>query len=319
MSTPSNHWKLGLFVTLGFVMSLVTMVILGARTLQRESIPYTFYFDESVQGLEKGSPTKFRGVTVGSVAKIDVAPDRRRVEVTSDMDVTELTRLGLVELKGRKPHMLKSADLRVQLASQGLTGVKFLLIDFYDPVVYPPPDLPFAPPENYVPTATSTIKQLEDTVTKTVDRLPQIIDGLMALITRVNTMLETMDVKAISDQGLATLKTTNKVMLSVQASVEKLDAPGISLRVKSALDNLSGTLAQLNLVAARLSDDKGLLMSAQRTSDAMGRVARNTGAASAQLEDTLRGIQEAAESIQRVAEGLEKDPDMLIKGRKKTR
>lgn len=319
MSTPSNHWKLGLFVTLGVVLSLITMVVLGARTLQHETIPYTFYFDESVQGLEKGSPTKFRGVTIGNVSKIDVAPDQRRVEVTSDMDVSELKRLGLAETRGLKIHLIKPPDLRVQLASQGLTGVKFLLIDFYDPAVYPPPALPFATPENYVPTATSTMKQLEDTVTKAVDRLPQIVDGLLALVNKVNAMLETFDVKGISEQGLATLKTTNKMLLSVQSSVDKLDAPGISLRVKTTLDNLSTTLAQLNAVANRLSDDKGLLASAQRTSDAMGRVARNTGAATAQLEDTLRGIQEAAESIQRVAEGLEKDPDMLLKGRKKPR
>lgn len=134
MSTPSNHWELGLFVTLGVGLGLVTMGTLGARSLQHETVPYTFYFDESVQGLDKGSATKFRGVTVGTVAAIDVAPDRRRVEVTSDMDVAELRRLGLAEVDGRRVRLSKPPDLRVQLASQGVTGLKYLLIDFYDPV-----------------------------------------------------------------------------------------------------------------------------------------------------------------------------------------
>ncbi len=34
-----------------------------------------------------------------------------------------------------------------------------------------------------------------------------------------------------------------------------------------------------------------------------------------QLEDVLRSVQEAAKSIHKLADALEKDPDMLLKGR----
>ena len=316
MSAPTNHWKLGLFVVLGVAVSLAVFTVLGARSMKKDSVPYKFYFDESVQGLDIGSPTKFRGVTVGTVSKIDVAPDRRHVEVTSEMEVAELGRLGLIEKSGLKITILKPPDLRVQLASQGVTGVKFLLIDFYDVSAYPPPLLSFPTPENYIPTATSTLKSLEDAMARAGDRVPVVLDGLVTLIAKMNAMLVSMDVKGISEQALVTLNATNRLLASIQATIDKLDAPGISKRTKATLDDVSATLAQINGVTTKLSHEKGLLASAQRTSEALGGVARGT---SAQIEDTLRGIQEAAEAIQRVAEGLERDPDMLIKGRKKAR
>lgn len=91
MAAPTNHWKLGLFVVVGFVLVLSTGAVLGARSLRKEVVRYVSYFDESVQGLETGSPIKFRGVTIGNVGWIDVAPDHRHVEVTSELGVAELT------------------------------------------------------------------------------------------------------------------------------------------------------------------------------------------------------------------------------------
>ena len=87
MASPSNHWKLGLFVVCGVTLGLSALVLFSARSLRTETAQYKSYFDESVQGLETGSPVKFRGVTIGRVSAIDVAPDRRHVAVTSELGV----------------------------------------------------------------------------------------------------------------------------------------------------------------------------------------------------------------------------------------
>ena len=94
-TTATNHWKLGLFVLLGVGAMLGALFWLGARRFRRESFPAVSYFDESVQGLDVGSPVKFRGVTVGTVADITIAPDHRHVQITSDVYVDALVRLGL--------------------------------------------------------------------------------------------------------------------------------------------------------------------------------------------------------------------------------
>jgi phospholipid/cholesterol/gamma-HCH transport system substrate-binding protein len=101
MAASTNHWKLGLFVVVGFALTLCTIAVLGARSMRKEVVRYVSYFDESVQGLEVGSPIKFRGVTIGTVGKIEIAPDHRHVEVTNDLGVGELNRLGLDVAKGR--------------------------------------------------------------------------------------------------------------------------------------------------------------------------------------------------------------------------
>ena len=63
----TNPWKLGLFVVSGFVIAFASLVWLGSQSLDRQTQRVITYFDESVQGLEVGSPVKFRGVVIGSV------------------------------------------------------------------------------------------------------------------------------------------------------------------------------------------------------------------------------------------------------------
>src|SRR3569832_1543142 len=124
MSTPVNHWKLGLFVVVGVCTAMAMVVYLGARSMQKETVSYMTYFDESVQGIEVGSPVKFRGVTVGRISLIDVAADHRMVALSCELGVTELNGLGLsVERhKGNRTKLSLPPDLRVQLGSFGLTG-----------------------------------------------------------------------------------------------------------------------------------------------------------------------------------------------------
>src|SRR5262249_44091094 len=90
-----------------------------------------------------------RGVTIGTVSDITLAPDRRNVQVTSDIYVDAMKRLGLAVPKKGEQSM--DPTVRVQLVSAGITGVRFLQADFFDPERYPPPVLSFAPPWTKVP------------------------------------------------------------------------------------------------------------------------------------------------------------------------
>jgi phospholipid/cholesterol/gamma-HCH transport system substrate-binding protein len=320
MSAPTNHWKLGLFVTVGFVLSLTTVAVLGARSLQKEVVRYVSYFDESVQGLETGSPIKFRGVTIGTVGKIDVAPDHRLVEVTSELGVAELNGLGLDVAQGGKSRgehtkLTVATDLRVQLASMGLTGVKFLQLDFFVVADNPPPTLPFPAPENYIPAAPSTMKNLEDSVVRTMNRLPEIADQLSVILKRVDNVLGDVEDKHLPDQVLATLGGANQVIAEAQKTLAHVEVGKLSKQAQKTLDGLDVTVTRMNSLLARVDGDKGLLASVGRASDAVGDTARNADGLGSELEETLRAVQEAAKSIHKLTDALEKDPDMLLKGR----
>ena len=288
MATPTNHWKLGLFIVVGVSLVLGALLIFGASNFTSDLVTYTTYYDETVQGLEVGSPVKFRGVTVGSVSKIGVAPDRRHVAVSAALESAQIGNLGLA---GNDP---VSAGLRVQLAAQGITGVKFLQIDFFDVAHYPPPELPFPPAEHYLPAAESTLKSVEDSVVASVDRMPAIAAS----------------VEKTSERLVQVLERTDRILVLVERELTGLDLRGLSAQARKTLANLDRAIEGIDGV-------KGLVASLTRSADAYGELA--AGEVGGELPETLRSIRQATTAIARLAEALEVDSDMLIKGRSKSK
>lgn len=329
MSAPSNHWKLGFFVVVGVSLFLLLILVLGAASLKKESVSYETYFDESVQGLDVGSPVKFRGVTIGNVSAIDIAPDRRHVEVTSAITVSELVSLKLVDTSQKakllpfnlhRPVTLAvPSDLRMQLESAGITGVKFISIDFFDVKDNPAPNLPFPVQPNYIPAAASTMKNLEDAVVKAVNRFPEIADQLVLVTTRVNHLLETVDDEKIPQEVGTTLRRASDLIATLQVTAKQADIGALSAETRRAIGGMNGAIAHLDVLLTRAGGERGLLASAQRATDSIGDLAGGAKGLGAELGDTLRGLREAADSIQRLSDALDTDSDMLLKGRAKGR
>ena len=314
MATPTNHWKLGLFVAIGLLIGVGVVVVLGARTMNKETVSYVSYFDESVQGLEIGSPVKFRGVTIGTVSNIDIASDVRHVEITSELIVTRLQRMNL-GVAADRGHLNVHSKLRVQLTSTGITGVKFILIDFFDPKANPAPTLPFVVPANYIPSTPSTMKNIEEALVRTVQSFPEVSAELLKTLGKINGVLDGFDEAKLPEQAAATFSDTSRTMKQLERQLEQFESGKISKQALDNLANLNVTLKRLDKVLARVEGERGLLASTQRATDALGDVARNANGLSPELEDTLRDVKSAAQSIRRLADAIERDPDMLLKGR----
>ncbi len=329
MSSAGSHWKLGLFVVVGVVLFLTLLVALGAESLQKESVVYSTYFDESVQGLEVGSPVKFRGVTIGNVSAIDVAPDCRHVEVRCGIIVGQLVSLKLLDTSPKPPRLpfQKKApatlavppDLRMQLDSAGITGVKFISMDFFDIKDNPPPILPFPLPTNYVPAAASTMKNLEDSVTKALSRFPEIADQTVLAISRVNHMLAVIDDEKLPQQAGTALSRAGVVLSLLQTSLRQADIGKLGVDAHQTILALMGAIGHLDAMLASMGGERGLLVSAQRATDSVGDLAGGQSSVGVELAETLRGVREAADSVQHLAEALGTDSDMLVKGRAKGR
>ena len=82
MSKRANPTVVGFFVIIGIVLAVATVLLLGSGKLLTPDMKYVLYFDESVNGLQKGAPVKFRGVTIGAVDEIQVQHDNERGGVT---------------------------------------------------------------------------------------------------------------------------------------------------------------------------------------------------------------------------------------------
>jgi phospholipid/cholesterol/gamma-HCH transport system substrate-binding protein len=316
----TGHWKLGLFVVTGLGLGLTTVALLGARSLRHEVGLYVSWFDESVQGLDVGSPIKFRGVTLGTVAKIQVAPDHRHVEVESALGVEELARLGLdiaetpVPL-GTPRKLVMAPDLRLQLASAGLTGVKFLQLDFFDERAYPPPVLPFAVPENYIPTAPSMFKNLENSLTSVVSRLPEVTDQVSAALREIEIMTRALNAEHIPARVVASLDAFDRAVGSAEHLLKRVDSAKLSQTTIRALQAVQETLHNLDALVARVDRPDGLLSRAEQTTRRLGDTLQGADAVGDQLIDTLRAAELAARSLRLLTQALEAEPDMLVKGR----
>ena len=175
--------------------------------------------------------------------------------------------------------------------------------------------LPFPTPENYVPTAVSTLKTLEDRMISVAEKVPEMMQQVNDTISRVNTLLSRIDTEGLSNEAMATLKSTNHAVISLQKNLDGMHTDRLSAKAEKVLANLDQTTARLNTLAGQLTDEKGLMVSANRTSVAIGDFARSANGMTSDLGATLQAIRDAADSFQRITDALERQPDMLVKGR----
>ncbi len=308
MASSTNHWKLGLFVLLALGLGVGVAIWLGASLLQRGSVEAVTYFDESVQGLDVGSSVKFRGVPIGSVSRIGIAPDRRHVEVRAQVYTDTLAALGLsgVQFGDDAPILdssRRAAELRVELASAGITGVKFLQVDFADPGASPPPELPFEPPPNYMPSRPSTLRTLEAALSDLTTDLPVLLE----------------------EAGEA-MRVTSHTLDSVRMTLEPLVSP--EGPIVGALEDFRGAARAVRegVADAELSETTAAVRNA---AGSVALAARSVGSASqsisslsvdvAGLSEDLRldlvALGEMLEAIRALADYLERDPGALLRGR----
>ena len=121
MSTKSSKFLIGLFVIVGLLILAATIIWVGASRILMKGSLYAAYFDESVQGLQVDSAIKYRGVEIGKVQSIDVAPDYRLVEVIMKID-----------LEGDLQHHTIAS-----LKTAGITGIVFIELDRIKPTNCP--------------------------------------------------------------------------------------------------------------------------------------------------------------------------------------
>ncbi|MEO6845629.1 MAG: MlaD family protein [Chthoniobacterales bacterium] len=70
MSDSPKYFRLGVFVMIGIGILVGGLLIFGAGSMFKPKIMFETYVNGTVQGLDVGSPLKFRGVTVGKVTQI---------------------------------------------------------------------------------------------------------------------------------------------------------------------------------------------------------------------------------------------------------
>src|SRR3990172_2192172 len=236
MSRKANYFKIGAFVIIGFAIAVIGIVVFGAGQFFRHKIMIETYFNQSVQGLNVGAPLKYQGVQVGNVTEIGFAFNYYptpytyvvvRAEIQQEL-VGERKSLGRIPTEEERVSRIKELiekGFRLQLDSQGITGVAFLNMVHLDPKRFPPLIIDWQPESLYIPSAPGVITQ----ITEAIENLTG--------------TLETIDIKGMTDKVNQILVNTDKTIDSILHSKE----------VQQTLTNLSQTLENINTTSRKVS------------------------------------------------------------------
>ena len=327
--SPSNHWKLGLFVVVGVGALLSVALWLGARKFERQTYTAYSYFDEPVTGLEIGSPVRFRGMTIGTISDILVAKDRHHLEVQSAIDVQKLEQIGLREPgEFQRDGPLIPFGLRARIERSIVTGVAFVQTDFFELARYPIPKYPFEVQPDTVHSVPSSQKTFERGLEDLLVSVPELITSLGSLTEELHTALQSAEISASMKSVRETLDHLSEALVAVdwrnlyERTAETIGvATSASRELQGLAADLRGPDGVLNKIAADVhglaaelqqsiaaADVPGLSRSFRRLADALTPLGDDTG-------ETLVALRRASDSFRQLAELLERDPSALLRGR----
>jgi ABC-type transporter Mla subunit MlaD len=259
MSRKANYYKIGVFVIIGFVITVVGIVVFGAGKFFRTKIIMETYFDQSVQGLEVGAPVKYRGVQIGNVMDISFVFNHYKTEYTYVLVRSEIYPevLGIWKTLGRMPteeehreavpELIKKG-LRLKLDSAGITGVAFLNLVNLDPNQYPPLKIDWKPEYIYISSAPGDITVITQAIENLTRKLETI--DFKGITDNVNQILVNAN-KAIKDARIATLsKDIRGLVGSLDTTSKNLNSIMQSKEVRQSLKDLSQALANINTASS---------------------------------------------------------------------
>jgi paraquat-inducible protein B len=187
VSAEAHYFRVGSFVLAGAVAAVAFALFVGGRGFFDDPLILETYFEESVQGLEVGSPMKIRGVQFGTVSAIGFVASYYRLpnayeRIQQGKRIIVVMKLSADD-NGEFPATQEALEafieqgLRLRVAQAGLTGTAFIAGDFVDPEVNPPMEIDWTPENLYIPSATSIITQLADGAEKLIRELDEAKQG----------------------------------------------------------------------------------------------------------------------------------------------
>lgn len=329
MSAPVNRAKLGLFVVVALVAVVWVLTWLGMARLQRKMHVAWAYFDEPVLGLEAGSTVKFRGVSIGTVVGITLAPDKQHLAVQAALYDDKLVDLGLDPAQLAPGGTLPSG-LRAQIVTSYLTQTSFVLVDFFPPDPPGAPPLPFAVPPDIVmiPTVRSTFRNVEEGLRDVLRELPELVSTTRKLLGKAHDDLEAAKLPALSqraDQLLADVEQKVRgldempVVKSATGAFREVEGLAAAWRaedgpVRGALHEVDALARQLR-AAIDAAEVGATAASVRAAGDSAAAAGQEAVAVGRQLRDELQHLRLALGAIERLAALLERDPAALLRGR----
>jgi phospholipid/cholesterol/gamma-HCH transport system substrate-binding protein len=300
MAQKRSQFLLGLFVTVGVLMGVAAIIWLGASNYFQKGSMYVTYFDESVQGLQADSIVKYRGVDVGRVREIGIAPDRRLVEVVMKIDEANFSVSGVA----------------ARLTLAGITGIVYVELDRIGPSESGMSPKGFEPPYPVIPSAPSNIKQIEATINDVLNQMKQIeFKGISDQLLKTAKSIEVFVNGDRTSQIMVNLGKASQSLVSLSERIDTMMSDG---SVPDVLNGARDAVREARAVIAQIREEIGAMKLGQTAGKVSQLVEATSGRAQATMAEVdvaAETMRHAAESLERLVDRLNRDPSALIFGK----
>jgi paraquat-inducible protein B len=215
VNTKISPAAVGAFVIGAFALGVVALLTFGGVSIFSKPQRFVVYFNESIHGLDLGSPVKLRGVRVGRVADLNIRYDEKTnrsvVAVLCEFNRDKMTdnKGALIDVTDRAElQTLVDHGLRAQLGVLGLaTGLLFVELDFFNPKEFPANDKLTELKYVVVPSVPSAISEFQASATEILANLKKVdFAGLgrevTALAVDARKKIEGVDLAGVEPQKL---------------------------------------------------------------------------------------------------------------------
>ena len=259
---------------------------------------YTTYFDESVQGLQVDSAIKYRGVEIGKVQSIKVAPDYRLIEVVMKID-----------LEGDLPNQTVAA-----LTSAGITGIVFIELDRIKPgELLNSPKITFKSSYPIIPSRRSGIGRFLADTGIIMQNIKDIdIKGISNQLKNTSKAIEDFVGGKRVNNIITHLESTSANLDQTMTGINKTFAEG---KVDKAVNETMGILSDARKLIGQAKNEIDALKlqeKANRTDVLLEDINKKAKVITNELQDTSEHLRVTSENLQRLSESLTKNPSQLI-------
>jgi len=322
MSARANPTAIGLFMIGAVLLSVIGVGALASGSWRKQST-FISYFGESVNGLEVGAPVKFQGVPVGQVTdlliQIELVDKTFEVPVQYDIDLTRLTSADgtFVQLDDEDVLRQQIADgLRARLQMESVvTGQLYVELTYRQDWALPEPSRTRAAhPE--IPTTPSMLALFGT-------QAGSLVGDVLAILFRVNEMLEEVNMAEINETVVASARAVERLADAPELRAALEEVPRIAEQATSTLmemermaERLGGMIEPLQSQLEGTNAQVVLTLQSMRQAleETRGFLGPDSGVGY-QMEGAMASLKDAADALRALVLSLERNPDMLIRGR----
>lgn len=293
MAREADKFRIGLFVISATVISVALIIWLGASKFFKSFDTYVTYFDESVSGLNLGASVALRGVPVGTVKEIDIAPDNRLIEVVFEIESGTVI----------------PENYFTMLERQGFTGQRTININSLSGLAeLECPNPTFEPEYPYVQAYPSGTVQLDVALNRIYGIVTDIdtkglSDGIKQTLAVIDSTLYRSRIDevlhSIEAQTVASMQNMNRVL----TKLEQIDIEGANDRTSRLLEQYCEVADSLKMIAPQMNymvNDFRFMMQTMQVD----------------VNRSLQSITESMQSAKNFFDYIETNPSSILRGRK---